>query len=293
MLSIGSFFSCDQNDVLDSNSEYIIVTPNGGETFLAGNRYLIEWSIINTESIRIKLYKSDKGVAKITDSALNTGSFNWIIPEEIEEGDDFTIKISSNEDDFIFVRSEFPFTILKKPNEFSELIDSRDGQIYKTVKIGDQWWMSQNFNLEQAEGSFCYNNDNNNCDAYGALYDISSAIELAPPGWHLPSDSEWKILESYLGIPVESINKEGFRGVNTGLLLKEEGGLSFDAKFAGYGSFQYSFYQLGTNALFWTSTKNSTYYQWARELSIEQSGVSRTRMYSGSYALSVRYVKDE
>lgn len=46
--------------------------------------------------------------------------------------------------------------------------DTRDNQIYKIVTLGDQTWLAQNFNFEN-EGSFCYDDEQENCDKYGRL----------------------------------------------------------------------------------------------------------------------------
>jgi hypothetical protein len=50
----------------------------------------------------------------------------------------------------------------------SSFSDSRDGKSYETVQIGNQCWMSENLNYDTT-GSFCYNNDINNCNTYGRL----------------------------------------------------------------------------------------------------------------------------
>merc|ERR1711913_147094 len=45
---------------------------------------------------------------------------------------------------------------------------------------------------------------------HGKLYTFYGAIEAAPPGWHLPSDGEWKILETFLGMPEEDLDIQSY-----------------------------------------------------------------------------------
>lgn len=78
------------------------------------------------------------------------------------------------------------------------LVDSRDGKKYKTLKIGEQVWMAENLNYD-AEGGKCYDNNPENCEQYGRLYDWDVAKKACPSGWHLPSEKEWKTLVNFAG----------------------------------------------------------------------------------------------
>jgi uncharacterized protein (TIGR02145 family) len=78
------------------------------------------------------------------------------------------------------------------------LTDSRDGQRYRTVKIGDQVWMAQNLNFS-APNSWCYGADSARCANFGRLYNWYKAMEACPSGWHLPRHEEWDDLADAVG----------------------------------------------------------------------------------------------
>ena len=101
---------------------------------------------------------------------------------------------------------------------FGKMVDSRDGQEYKTVKIGNQIWMAENLNYETAH-SYCYDNRMSNCIKYGRLYEWENALTACPVGFHLPTLQEWKALFETVG-GIES----------AGIALKFTGVWDYDLK---------------------------------------------------------------
>lgn len=101
----------------------------------------------------------------------------------------------------------------------SSFIDSRDGQSYSTVSIGDQCWFAENlrysgnipevfdqvawdWNSPSTEPAWCYYDNDSTYDAvYGKLYNwfMVNSDSLCPSGWHVPSLSDWEELNQFLG----------------------------------------------------------------------------------------------
>jgi uncharacterized protein (TIGR02145 family) len=93
------------------------------------------------------------------------------------------------------------------PETPNTLIDCRDGQKYRTVKIGEQMWMAQNLNYK-TDSSWCYNDSLSYCKKYGRLYNWNAAKTACPAGYHLPSREEWNSLARTAG-GVEKLNLAG------------------------------------------------------------------------------------
>lgn len=132
----------------------------------------------------------------------------------------------------------------------------------------------------------------------------SSGVQgVCPAGWHLPSDTEWKELEMYLGMSQADADNTGYRGTDEGGKLKETGtthwyshnaGATNSSGFSGlpggFRSITGTFYNIRSIGYWWSATEGNTIEAWYRQLSIDNS-VYRSNRFK-NYGLSVRCVKD-
>ena len=203
-----------------------------------------------------------------------------------------------------------------------------DGNVYQTIKIGNQWWMAENLKVTHyrngvpipnvtdntawynlTTGAYCdYGNNVSNVATYGRLYNwyaVADARNIAPVGWHVPSDAEWKQLEMYLGMSQADADATGWRGTDEGGKLKETGtshwvspntGATNESGFSALpGGYRYTdgtFNSMGYTAYFWSSTENYSLHAWYRGLNYGYSKVYRISNHKPP-GFSVRCVRDE
>jgi uncharacterized protein (TIGR02145 family) len=182
------------------------------------------------------------------------------------------------------------------------LYDQRDGKTYKITEIGNQVWMAENLNYKPSRASWCYDDDNSNCDKYGRLYDWETAKKVCPSGWHLPTDEEWKTLEVFHGMNQSTANEMRYRGSDEGEKIKSTSGWNnsrngtdpygFSALPGGHRGYDGSFNVLGGRATFWSATglDRDASFAWYRSLG-NFSEVERDYDYK-SDGYSVRCLKD-
>ncbi|MBN2413214.1 fibrobacter succinogenes major paralogous domain-containing protein [candidate division KSB1 bacterium] len=147
-------------------------------------------------------------------------------------------------------------------------------------------------------GAYCYiDNSDSNAAVFGALYNwyaVDDSRNIAPDGWHVPTDNDWQILVDFLGgdaIAGGKLKEAGtahWLSPNTGA-TNESG---FTARAGGLrSSFDGGFVYKGTFANFWSSTRENSDYVWCRQLKYEFEEIwDGVAHYEAGF--SIRLVKD-
>ncbi len=170
--------------------------------------------------------------------------------------------------------------------------DSRDGVVYGTELIGGQIWMKENLQYNSAS-SYSYDDNAANDDTYGRLYEWSGVSGAIPDGWHLPTDDEWKTLETTLGMPTGDLNINGYslpRGTDQGTQLKEGGSSGLDFPLAGFRSGG-TYSAMDNRTYLWVNTTEGSNI-FRRRLVTADPSVYRFTNPAGDFAISIRLVKD-
>jgi uncharacterized protein (TIGR02145 family) len=179
------------------------------------------------------------------------------------------------------------------------------GKIYNTVQIGNQCWLKENLDVgimilgvdtSKNNGiieKYCYNNDTNNCNTYGGLYQWNEVMQydtteetqgICPSGWHIPTLTEFQILSTTVGDDGNALKAIGQgNGTNTS---------GFSALLSGNRYYDGNFYNLGASTYFWSSTEDFTYGAYYMGLYYYDSNIYYIINIYKEYGFSVRCVKD-
>lgn len=195
-----------------------------------------------------------------------------------------------------------------------------DGNNYTTVVINGKQWMKENLNVskyrngdiipevtdmtqwdELTTGAWCYyENCTENGTIYGKLYNwyaINDPRGLAPIGWHIPTDTEWTALTTFLGgtsaagIKMRDI---GDLWSSTAVVATNQAGFSALPGGYGYLTNSYSpadqpFKSLADVAFWWSATSSNTNTAYSLNVNLNNS-VTRSSIVKKA-ALSVRCVR--
>jgi len=169
----------------------------------------------------------------------------------------------------------------------AQFCDERDGTKYVYVTIGTQIWMAENLNYRTTDGtSRCYpisgttnpnDDDNDNCNTYGRLYDWATAMNnsessdkvpsgirgVCPEDWHLPSRAEWEVMTASIGgVSTEGRKLKATSGWNSNGNGTDDYG--FSALPGGDGDSDGSFSYVGYTGYWWSASEynsNGAHYR--------------------------------
>jgi uncharacterized protein (TIGR02145 family) len=174
---------------------------------------------------------------------------------------------------------------------------------YASVVIGTQKWMTKNLDVSRYRngdvipyvksgiewaalktGAWCwYRNDSVNGAVYGKLYNwyaVNDPRGLAPKGWHVPTAAEWDTLTVYLGNnPGGKLKDTGTVEAGTGLWYAPNKGATNKSGFiglpGGYRESDGTFFGIGHNGFWWSSTEYQNSRAWDRHLGYGEVDVGK------------------
>jgi uncharacterized protein (TIGR02145 family) len=211
--------------------------------------------------------------------------------------------------------NELSFTTPEDISGQKGTVTDVDGNVYQTIGIGSQFWMAENLkttkyndgtSIPQVTGNrdwsllftpaYCwYNNDElSNKNIYGALYNwyTVNTGKLCPSGWHVPNNSEWAVLASYLGGSEVAGGKMKIPG--TEYWKSPNAGATNSSEFSAFPSglrWSNGFEFLREGCAFWSSTIDLSKSAWSHSImNITMSLEDGTNSIIDGY--SVRCAKD-
>lgn len=229
---------------------------------------------------------------------------------------------------FICLMAIFHFTTIScsKKNETPIIATDIDGNVYNTVKIGTQTWMVENLKTTKYRngdiipnitdgnawatlktGAQCsYNNDDSNVLKYGKLYNwyaMADNRNLAPVGWHIPTDVEWSELSTYVaahpgisdyvGKALAAKTDWNYYNLNgaVGNVMEINNSTGFQALPCGLRDYFGNFIYMGMENDWWSTTETQTVYAWYRYITFTNGNLIREFQFKEN-GKSVRCIKD-
>jgi len=197
----------------------------------------------------------------------------------------------------------------------AQTVKDIDGNSYLITTIGTQVWMAENLKTTKfndgttiplvtdkiawtalkTPGYCWFGNEVESKEVYGALYNwyATNTKKLCPKGWHVPADSEWTILMTFLGDPNTIGNKlreegnahwENSLGTNDFGFTALPGGLRQNT--GVFPIFGHSY------AVWWTATEYNVIQAWNRGLHFSSSKAFKGFDFKAS-GFSVRCIRDQ
>ncbi len=198
------------------------------------------------------------------------------------------------------------------------VVKDYDGNIYRTVKIGGQTWMAENLKVTHyrdgtpipdipdediwsrlTTGALCWmdNDPLTHKDVYGALYNfhaVTDSRNICPPGWHVPTIEEWRILENSLG--GQKVAGGKMKDFASGLWKVKHSGVTNESGFsavpAGGRGRTGNPGEGGYYATWWSSTSYDADFAWHWGLYPDKPAIRSNPGHKAS-GFSVRCVKDK
>jgi hypothetical protein len=188
--------SKDEPTAPSSSNKITVLSPNGGESWLAGTSNTISWTSNISEDVKIELYRGGSIFYTIVSSTSNGGNYLWTIPDTLQSRMDYKVKISSVLDSSLYDFSDSGFVALGQvlSNEYSGFLQLRFTNTYPSFDETAQVDVTINKYGEVTFGSgtLTYNADDNNGQSRIVR---NGTLQINPNGYYFDNGGE-----DYVGV---------------------------------------------------------------------------------------------
>lgn len=271
-----------------------LIHPDGGEIFLAGSDTVITWEGVPPDEPVTIEYRAgdDEPWTLLTDSAKGL-SYKFSVP--YIESDKFLARISSgilNENECLACQQLWS-------NRNLDVEFYKNGDSIRHAVSAEEWQDA----FDKKEGAWCYyNNDPAYGDVFGKLYNWYAAKDprgLAPKGWKIPTDEDWRELENCLGgrnIAGGKLKSKGTIEGGDGLWRSPNLGATDEFEFSalpgGYRLIGGVFLYLGSYGYWLSSSESDDLNSWNRSMNFGNFSILTIGSNKGN-GYSIRCVKDD